>query len=186
MRHRNIFLVGLMGSGKTTVGRHLSHLLGRPFADSDHEVERRAGADIAWIFEKEGETGFRDREAHVIDDLTQRPGIVLATGGGAVLRAENRRHLGSRGLVIYLHGSIEQLAARTGHDRRRPLLRDADPREVLRRLDAERDPLYREVAALVFETERRSARTLARQIADVVSSDVECNRDTLPPTLPPP
>jgi len=186
MRQCKVFLVGLMGSGKTTVGRHLSHLLGLPFADSDQEVERRAGADIAWIFEKEGEAGFRQRESIAIDELTQRPGIVLATGGGAVLRAENRQHLRSRGLVVYLHGSIEQLAARTGNDRRRPLLRDADPRDVLRRLDAERDPLYREVATLVFETERRSARTLAREIAAAVVSDAECSRDTLPPSVPPP
>lgn len=154
-----------MGSGKTTVGRHLARLLEREFVDSDHEIERRAGADIAWIFDREGEAGFRDREALVIDELTRREGIVLATGGGAILRAGNRRHLHDRGTVIYLHGAIDQLVARTAGDRRRPLLQDGDPRDVLRRLTAERDPLYREVAHLVFETERRSARVLAREIA---------------------
>ena len=161
---RSVFLIGLMGAGKTTVGRHLSSQLGVPFHDSDHEIETRAGAKIPWIFDVEGEQGFRDRETSVIDELTRLPGIVLATGGGAVLRAENRAALRERGTVVYLHGSVEQLYHRTSRDRRRPLLQHGDRRETLRRLLSEREPLYRETAHFVFTSDRRPARALADEI----------------------
>ena len=116
MDAQNIFLVGLMAVGKSTVGRQLADALAMPFFDADQEVERRAGAEISWIFDVEGEQGFRDREATVIDDLTQRQGIVLATGGGAILREENRRHLAERGIVIHLDSPIEKIIARTRRD----------------------------------------------------------------------
>lgn len=167
----NVFLVGLMGVGKTTVGRHLADALGLPFFDSDQVIERRAGAEIPWIFDVEGEAGFRDREAAVIAELTARSGIVLATGGGAVLRAENRQLLHERGICIYLHGSIDQLTARTARDRRRPLLRNGNPREILTRLLREREPLYREVAHHVFITDRRPARLLAEEISERVRAE---------------
>lgn len=164
MHAPNVFLVGLMGVGKTTVGRYLADALGLPFYDSDQVIEARAGAEIPWIFDVEGEAGFREREVAVLEQLTADKGIVLATGGGAVLRAENRRVLHERGICVYLHGSIEQLTARTARDRRRPLLRNGDPREILARLLREREALYREIAHHVFVTDRRPARVLAEEI----------------------
>ena len=128
----NIFLIGPMGSGKTAVGRQMARLLGRPFLDSDHEIELRTGADIALIFEREGEAGFRKREREAIASLTMQSGIVLATGGGAVLDAENRRHLAERGWVAYLETSIAQQAERAGRTRHRPMLSGVDP---MRRLE---------------------------------------------------
>ena len=165
MRSRsNIFLVGPMGAGKTTVGRRLAEVRGMTFVDSDHEVEARTGVDIAYIFEKEGEAGFRRREKQAIAELTQGHGIVLATGGGAVLDPENRQHLASRGFVVYLRASIEQQLRRTGHSDNRPLLQTGDKRGVLEELFAVRDPLYREIADFVIETDGRNARTLAQEI----------------------
>ncbi|MFT4819239.1 MAG: shikimate kinase [Candidatus Azotimanducaceae bacterium] len=143
---RNIFLIGPMGAGKTTIGRTLASYLRLEFIDSDHEIERRAGANIAWIFDVEGEPGFRAREAAVIDDLSQREGILLATGGGSVLRAENRQHLRARGVVLFLDASLEMQIKRTAKDKKRPLLQTDDPVAVLRRLKIERDPLYTELA----------------------------------------
>ncbi len=153
-----------MGAGKTTVGRQLADALGRPFLDTDHVIEERAGAKIPWIFDVEGEAGFRDREAAVIDELTRRDGIVLATGGGVVLREENRRALHDRGTVIYLHGSVEHLYHRTARDRRRPLLQQGDRRATLQRLLTEREPLYRKTAHHVFVSDRRPARALVEEI----------------------
>ena len=165
MRSRsNIFLVGPMGAGKTTVGKRLAELRGMAFADSDHEVEERTGVDVAFIFEKEGEAGFRKREKQAIADLTARSGIVLATGGGAVLDAENRQHLAGRGFVVYLRASVEHQLRRTNHSDNRPLLQNGDRREVLATLFAVRDPLYREIADLVLETDGRNARALAQDI----------------------
>jgi shikimate kinase len=165
MRSRsNIFLVGPMGAGKTTFGRPLAELRGMDFADSDHEVEERTGVDIAYIFEKEGEAGFRRREKQVIDELTAGHNLVLATGGGAVLDAENRAHLSSRGVVVYLHATVDHQLKRTGHSDHRPLLQKGDRRQVLEDLLAARDPLYREVADLVVETDGRNARALADEI----------------------
>jgi shikimate kinase len=162
----NVFLVGPMGSGKSAVGRQLARLTGRAFLDSDEEIERRTGVDIPFIFEKEGEPGFRRRERDVIDALTRGTGLVLATGGGAILDADNRRHLAGRGTVVYLSATVEQQVARTRQGRERPLLTGRDPREVLEALMAVRDPLYREVADLVVETDGRRVGGVAREIRD--------------------
>jgi len=160
----NIFLIGPMGSGKTTIGRQLAKVLDKTFMDSDHEIEARTGADIPWIFDIEGEAGFRQREQAVIDELTRRQGIVLATGGGAVLSEENRRHLAERGIVIYLRTSIEQQLRRTAKDRNRPLLQNGDPRAKLEALLARRDPLYREIANIIVDTDNRSIRSTVNTI----------------------
>jgi shikimate kinase len=160
----NLFLVGLMGAGKTTIGRQLAKSLKLSFLDSDHEIESRTGANIPWIFDIEGEKGFRKRERAVIDELTRREGIVLATGGGAVLDRRNRVNLSDRGIVIYLYTSIEQLLKRTAKDKNRPLLQTGDPRARLEALLAERDPLYREIADLVVETDNRNIQTTVRAI----------------------
>lgn len=160
----NIFLVGLMGAGKTTVGRLLARHLGKVFVDADHELQKRTGVAIPVIFEIEGEEGFRTREAALLRELTQLENVVLATGGGAVLRPENRALLKSRGTVIYLRGSIEELWARTRHDRSRPLLQTDDPKARLTQLLSERDPLYREVADFIIDTSRGSAHALVRRI----------------------
>lgn len=162
--NENIFLVGPMGAGKTTIGRLVARSLSREFLDSDHEIEARTGADIPWIFDVEGESGFRRRERLAIDDLTQLKGVVLATGGGAVLDPDNRRHLGSRGMVVYLCTSVDQQLDRTRKDRNRPLLQTEDPRRRLEELMAMRDPLYREIADLVIETDGRTARSVASEI----------------------
>jgi len=164
----NIFLIGPMGSGKTTVGRQLAKALGYEFLDSDQEIERRTGATIPWIFDIEGEAGFRKREAQVIDDLTQRHDIVLATGGGAVLDEENRAHLKSRGCVVYLVADVDKLVARTAKDTNRPLLRTEDPRKRLESLMEVREPLYRDVAHLVIDTGARTLRsTITKILKDV-------------------
>ena len=163
----NIFLVGPMGAGKTTVGKRLAESRGMEFVDSDHEIEARTGVDIAFIFEKEGESGFRKREKLVIADLTARSNIVLATGGGTVLDADNRHLLSARGFVVYLHASVDHQLHRTARTDNRPLLQGADDRkDVLEKLFSVRDPLYREIADLVLTTDGRNARVLARDIED--------------------
>ena len=161
---KNLFLIGPMGAGKSAVGRQLARLLHLDFVDSDDEVENRTGVDIPFIFEKEGEAGFRKREAAVIDELSQREGVVLATGGGAVIEAENRSRLGARGFVVYLYTSVAQQLDRTQRGRERPLLENADPREVLEGLMEIRDPLYREIADLVIDTDGRRVKAVAKQI----------------------
>ncbi len=169
MKHpRNLFLVGPMGAGKSAVGRQLARMLHLDFVDSDDEIESRTGVDIPFIFEKEGEEGFRKREARVIDDLSQLDGIVLATGGGAVLDADSRSRLGARGFVVYLSTSVTQQLQRTNRGRERPLLGNGDPAEILQRLMAERDPLYREIADLVVNTDGRRVQTVAREIHDAL------------------
>ena len=160
----SIFLVGPMGSGKSAVGKVLARRLGLRFIDSDAEIEHRTGVDIPFIFEKEGEAGFRLREREIIDDLTRQPGIVLATGGGAVLAPDNRRHLAARGLVIYLEASVAQQLERTQHARHRPLLRTADPGTRLAELMQAREPLYREVARLTVNTDRRRVQAVVDEI----------------------
>lgn len=159
-----VFLIGPMGAGKSTLGRHLSHVLHRPFFDSDKVIEERTGADIPWIFDVEGEDGFRRREEEVIDELTQQPGIIMATGGGVVTREANRRHLHDRGVVIYLWTPVEVQLARTRNDKGRPLLQQPDPEAVLKRLFAERDPLYRETAHHVISTASGSLRKVTDEV----------------------
>ena len=155
-----------MGAGKSTIGRLLAKELHLPFKDSDKEIEVRSGANIPWIFDKEGEPGFRDRETAMIVELCHENGIVLATGGGAVMRPENRQALRNGGRVVYLHASIEQQVARTSRDRNRPLLRNANPEKILRDLLAVRDPLYREIADLVVETDERPPRMVVLDILE--------------------
>jgi shikimate kinase len=159
-----ISLVGLPGSGKTTVGRQLARRLQLPFVDSDHEIEVRIGCSIREFFEREGEARFRDIEQDVLDTLTQGADKVLSTGGGAVLRPENRQHLRERGQVVYLKSTPEELFRRLRHDSNRPLLQVADPMLKLKTLYTERDPLYREVAHFVLETGRPSVSTLVNMI----------------------
>ena len=167
-RPNNIFLVGPMGAGKSAVGRQLARALHLDFVDSDDEVERRTGVDIPFIFEKEGEAGFRKREAAAIDDLSRRDKVVLATGGGAVVSPENRNHLGGRGFVIYLYTSVDQQVARTARGRERPLLENGDRRKVLEDLLAVRDPLYREIADLVVDTDGRKVKSVTNEIIDAI------------------
>ena len=155
-----------MGAGKSTIGRLLAKELHLPFKDSDKEIEVRTGANIPWIFDKEGEPGFRDRETAMIVELCHENGIVLATGGGAVMRPENRQALRNGGRVVYLHATIEQQVARTSRDRNRPLLRNANPEKILRDLLAVRDPLYREIADLVVETDERPPRMVVLDILE--------------------
>ena len=162
----NLFLIGPMGAGKSAVGRQLARLLHFDFIDSDEEIETRTGVDIPFIFEKEGEEGFRKREVKVIDELSQRDGIVLATGGGAVVDQQSRSRLGARGYVIYLLTSVKQQLERTQRGRPRPLLETANPEETLAALMEIRDPLYREIADLVVETDGRRVHTVAREIHD--------------------
>jgi shikimate kinase len=161
---RSIFLVGPMGAGKSAVGKQLARRLRRAFHDADAEIEARTGVDIPFIFEKEGEAGFRLRERRVVEDLTALSGIVLATGGGVVMDADNRRLLAERGIVVYLHTSVPQQLARTRHSRDRPLLDTPDPEARLRELMAVREPLYRELADLVIDTDGRKVGAVADEI----------------------
>ena len=153
-----------MGAGKTTVGRQLAKSLDKQFLDCDRELEERTGASISLIFELEGEEGFRRRERDMLDELTSRNGIVLATGGGAVLDAENRARLRSRGFAVYLDAPLDLLAERTSRDRSRPLLDTPDPRATLERILSERDPLYRQVADLVVKTHHGTTKYVIREI----------------------
>ena len=153
-----------MGAGKSAVGRQLARLMHLDFVDSDEEIEKRTGVDIAFIFEKEGESGFREREAKVVDDLTQQDGVVLATGGGAILDPDSRSRLGARGFVVYLHTTVRQQLERTRRGRERPLLENRPRRQVLEALMAVREPLYREIADLVIETDGRRVQAVAREI----------------------
>ena len=166
----NIFLVGLMGAGKTTIGRILARKLGKRFIDSDHEIEARTGASIPWIFEIEGEESFRRREAEVIRDLTAQDGIVLATGGGAVLDPASRAFLKARGRVVYLRANVSSIMLRTSHDKNRPLLQTADPRKKLEELTAQREPLYREIADLVIDTGRPNVQSMVQTILAQLSA----------------
>jgi len=166
---KNIFLIGPMGVGKSTIGRKLASLLRMEFEDTDHEIQRRTGVDIPTIFDFEGEEGFRNRERAVVEELTQNIGLVLATGGGVVLDPENRRCLSARGVVVYLSCSTEQQYDRTRQDRNRPLLQTDDPKGKLQDIMDERDPIYREMADLVISTEKRNAAVVAREIEQRLS-----------------
>jgi len=164
----SFFLVGPMGAGKSTIGRQLARCLKLKFIDSDREIEIRTGVDIPLIFELEGESGFRKRERKVIDELTAMPGTILATGGGVVMDKLNRQHLASRGRVIYLHTSVDQQLQRTAHDRNRPLLLTANPKQKLEELTETRDPLYREIADWVIETDGCRVRDVVQQIVQKI------------------
>ena len=163
---RSVFLIGMMGAGKTTVGRLLAQALGFEFVDADRELEARSGALITTIFSVEGEEGFRRREAALLDELTQRERIVLATGGGAILNADTRSRLRERGLVLYLRASAEEIQRRTRNDRSRPLLQTADPRARIDELLRQREPLYEETAHLTFQSASTNPRRLVRRLLD--------------------
>jgi shikimate kinase len=164
MLSENLFLVGLMGAGKTTVGKLLAKHLNKQFIDSDHEIEKRTGVKINVIFELEGEDGFRTREETVIDELTRQRGIVLATGGGVILRQSNRLALRDRGTVIYLRANADDLWRRTRHDKNRPLLQTENPRARLQELLMQRDALYRETAHVIMDTGEQNVQKLVRQL----------------------
>ena len=177
----SVFLVGPMGSGKTTIGRLLAKQLGREFVDSDWYVESQTGADIAWIFAKEGEAGFRVRETRAIDELTQQSQIVLATGGGAVISAENRKFLHERGVVVYLNASVDVQMIRTAKDKSRPLLQQPNPRQILQDLYQIRDPLYRQVAHIIMPTGHTYPRHMVHQLLrqlEIFFSDSDSDSDS--------
>lgn len=163
-----VFLVGMMGAGKTTIGRGLARVLGREFLDLDHELEARCGVRVPTIFEIEGEEGFRRRESAALAHCCERRNIVMATGGGAVLSAENRAALKRSGIVIYLRASVDELFRRTSRDKNRPLLATADPRGTLRHLLTAREPLYREVADLTIETGSMPVNTVVKAIVPLL------------------
>lgn len=177
---RPIFLVGMMGSGKSTVGRRLALALGRTFIDADRELEARCGVPITTIFELEGEPGFRRREATLISDLTGQPGLVLATGGGAVLLAENREVLHARGFVVYLKAGVQDLWLRLRHDRTRPLLRTPDPRRRIAELVEARDPLYQSCAHLTIPTGRQPVERVVSDIVAGLPPELVGDRDPVP------
>jgi len=164
--HDKIFVIGPMGAGKTAIGRELARQLGLEFVDADHEIERRTGADIALIFEKEGEAGFRRREREVIAELTQRDRLVLATGGGAVLDPANREALKTSGFVIYLKASVSAQATRTAQNRNRPLLETEDRQERLKQLFEVRAPLYESLAELTVETDSGQVKHISQRIIE--------------------
>ena len=165
-KNQNIFLIGLMGAGKTTIGRQIANELSLEFFDSDHEIEKRTGVTITHIFDIEGESGFRKRETAVLNELTEKKGIVLATGGGAILKTENRQFLMSRGTTIYLYANIDTLFERTSKDRNRPLLQTENPKEKLEELFNIRDPLYRETADIIIDTGKDSVRLALKEILE--------------------
>ncbi len=168
---RNIFLIGPMGAGKSTIGRQVAQVLGMDFVDSDAEIEARAGADIDWIFDLEGEEGFRKREERILSELTERQGTVISTGGGAILSKENRNHLSARGIVIYLETSVDKQVERTQRDKKRPLLQGVeDTRAVLEELAKVRNPLYEEIADITLKTEDQSAKVMANHIVDLIDN----------------
>jgi shikimate kinase len=162
----NVFLIGMMGAGKSTIGRLLARRLRLRFLDSDHEIEARCGVKIPVVFELEGEAGFREREQQVIGELTALDGVVLATGGGVILSEDNRRRLAQRGTVVYLRARPEDLYRRVRHDRNRPLLANGDPLARLRQLHAQRDALYASIAHLVVDSGAQSVQALARELLD--------------------
>ncbi len=167
---QNIILVGPMGSGKTTIGRQLARQLSMDFFDSDHEIENRTGANIPLIFELEGEAGFRKRETAMLDELSNKENIVLATGGGAVLADSNRKMLRQRGVVIYLSANIEQLWERTRMDKNRPLLQTDNPQQKIKALLNERDPLYRDVADIIINTGDGNIKSTIKKIVSQLDS----------------
>ncbi|MDB5863092.1 MAG: aroK [Betaproteobacteria bacterium] len=177
----NIFLIGLMGAGKTSVGKMLARRLGKTFYDSDHEVERATGVRIPVIFEIEGEAGFRARESRMLADLAAASDVVLATGGGAVLSEQNRKILCAHGTVVYLRASPQELWQRTRHDRNRPLLQTPNPLGKLTELFSERDPLYREIADIIVDTGNQSVSSLAHRLESRLSQFTGAGNSSSPP-----
>jgi shikimate kinase len=171
MSSRNLFLVGPMGVGKSTIGRLLAAELHLSFCDSDRVIEERTGADIPWIFDMEGEAGFREREAAVLKELAAESGLVIATGGGIIMQAPNCQVMKDSGTVFYLTASVEQLVERTARDKKRPLLQVDNPRQKIIELLALRDPLYRQVADFIVNTDRRSPKSVAQEIASLVTAE---------------
>ena len=169
MHTTRLSLIGPMGAGKSTIGKMLAHQLNLPFFDSDKEIEQRTGATIPLIFEIEGEAGFRDREVSVIEEITRHAGWILATGGGAIIRPENRRLFAERGFVVYLHASVHQQAERTAMDTQRPLLQTPDRIGKLRELMTQREPLYRAAADFVVETANKTP----RMVVDLIKQRLE-------------
>jgi shikimate kinase len=174
----NLFLIGMMGAGKTTIGKLLAQHLGKEFVDSDEEIQQRTGVTIPHIFDIEGEAGFRQREASVIQDLVKRDHIVLATGGGAVLSEQSREALRGNGIVVYLKSTVHDLWQRTRHDRSRPLLQTADPRAKLKELYDLRDPLYTQAADVVMPTSKQSVYSLMAQLQQELSLYTETQHRT--------
>jgi shikimate kinase len=168
-KNNNVYLVGPMGAGKTTIGRLLAAELRLEFKDTDKEIEERSGVDIPWIFDMEGEGGFRKRETAMLAELVEQDAILLATGGGIVMKEENRRLLSKHGQVVYLYTSIEEQVKRTARDKNRPLLQTDDPGQVLTELMEKRDPLYRDVADIVFDTDGHSPKSVAHELAKQLS-----------------
>ncbi|BAP58569.1 shikimate kinase AroK [Candidatus Tachikawaea gelatinosa] len=173
LEKRNIFLIGPMGAGKSTIGRQLAQQLNIEFYDSDQEIEKRTGADISWVFDVEGEIGFREREEKIINELTLKQGIVLATGGGSVTSKNTRKYLAARGTVIYLETTIEKQIIRTQRDKKRPLLNKTDisPIKVLEKLANERNPFYQEIADITIRTNDQSARFVVNQIIHMLKNN---------------
>ncbi|MBU6953942.1 shikimate kinase AroK [Hahella sp. HN01] len=170
---KNVVLVGPMGTGKTTIGKLLAKELQFEFVDTDREIEARCGADIPWIFDVEGEVGFRGREKSVIADLSQRDAVVIATGGGAVVDPDNQRALKEYGFIVYLHTSVEQQYQRTRKDRKRPLLRSEDPLSVLKKLMSVREPIYRSIADLIISTDTKRPKGVVRDIVKTLRASRE-------------
>lgn len=159
-----VFLIGPMGAGKSTIGKQLAMALGLPFVDTDYVIEDRCGADIPWIFDVEGEQGFRDRESKVLEDICQQGSAVVATGGGIVMRPENRKLIIDSGSVVYLRATVEQQLKRTSSDKTRPLLNADDPQHVITELMSVRDPLYKEMASCIYESDSKSPKAAAHEI----------------------
>ena len=173
MSHRNIILIGPMGSGKSTIGNIIARRLNREFQDSDHHIEHRTGVDIARIFDIEGEQGFRDRETHALQELLSEDNRVIATGGGSVMRPENQSLLKRRGYIVFLDTSLNQQMHRLRRDKKRPLLQTDDPRERLETLSRERRPIYLDLADLVVKTDKRMARRLAGDIINQLPENLK-------------
>ncbi len=170
-KHQNIILIGPMGAGKTTIGRQIARLFGYDFFDSDREIEQRTGASIPLIFELEGEQGFRKREQDVISDLSKKHNIVLATGGGAVLKEQNRQALKASGTIVYLCASLDDLLERTSKDKNRPLLQTENPRAKLQSILTERDPIYRQLADIILETNKMTVHTAVKRLEELISAE---------------
>jgi shikimate kinase len=177
---KNVVLVGPMGTGKSTIGRLLAKELQFEFKDSDREIEERSGADIPWIFDVEGEAGFRAREKLIIRDLSNQSGVVLATGGGAVMDPENQLNMISNGFVVFLNTTVDQQYERTRKDRRRPLLQNQDPRAVLEELMAIREPIYRAIANYIISTDYKKPRAVVRDVIKAIGGSLDCASDFAP------